>query len=410
VVSRPLRPPAVIVAVLSAAALVVSLAATPAAAATDLLPDLVQKVPTQVQIGGNSTSGWQIGFQSEVMNQGSGPFEIHGHRSSTTQANMTADQIIYQSPSGTRMVPGVGTLHYEVDPTHQHWHFQPFDHYELRTLDGTLIGTDVKQGFCLGDNAREGATGNPVYGFTAATSGYCKQNQPDALDITEGISVGWGDPYDPLKEGQAIPINQSTEPAGDYNLVHRVNESPDGVPGAVQELSFANNVASDWVRIAWSNGTPAITVLKTCTATASCGPVPPPPPGGTGSPPSGTGSSPPPAGGVLGAGPVGPVAATLRFAHLQSVASLLRHGLNVRVHCSKACRMRVTLKTAGGVVLGTTTAKLSRRGSKFLRLTLRPIATRLLRSNAIPRLSLGLSVRGSDGIRRTVVGSLGLRH
>src|SRR5206468_1217894 len=135
-------------------------------------------------IGGNSTSGWQIGFQSEVMNQGAGAFEIRGHRSSTTQPNMTGDQVIYQSGGGTRTVPGVGTLHYEIDPTHQHWHFEPFDHYELRRLDGTLVGADVKQGFCLGDNQPEGGPGPHVYGYSVDPT-WCKHNQPTALSVIE---------------------------------------------------------------------------------------------------------------------------------------------------------------------------------------------------------------------------------
>jgi Lysyl oxidase len=378
-----------------------SLGATPAAAATDLLPDLVQKVPTQVQIGGNSTSGWQIGFQSEVMNQGDGALEIHGHRN-TTGDPMIADQVIYQSsPSGTRTVPGVGTLHYETGFGHNHWHFEPFDHYELRKLDGTLVGTDVKQGFCLGDNVNEGG-GSPVYTVSAYT--WCEQNNPSALAVTEGISVGWGDPYDPLKEGQDIPIDQSSVPAGDYNLVHRVNENTDGTPGPVLEQSFADNVASAWVRITWSNGMPAIAVLKSCTSTASCGPVPPPPPGGGGS-----GSQPQPTSGTLGVGPVGPVAAALRFRHAVSVAALLHHGLRVRVHCSKACRIRLTLKTAGGVSFGTVTASLHSAGSTFLRLRLKANAKRLLLRNAVHRLSLRVSVKGSDGIQRTLAGSLRVR-
>ena len=49
-------------------------------------------------------------------------------------------------------VPGVGSLRYVVDPTHQHWHLTPFMRYELRRArDFRLARPDAKSGFCLGD-------------------------------------------------------------------------------------------------------------------------------------------------------------------------------------------------------------------------------------------------------------------
>src|SRR5262249_1296403 len=118
-------------------------------AVNDNLPDLEQQVPDEVQIGGSAGAG-QIGFLSEVVNRGAGNLEIHGHRPATS-GNMPADQIVYRSDGTTRTVPAVGDLHFETTFGHHHWHFEPFDHYEVRRLDGTLIGTDKKEGFCLGD-------------------------------------------------------------------------------------------------------------------------------------------------------------------------------------------------------------------------------------------------------------------
>ena len=244
--------------------LVFLLAAARADAATEKLPDLEQQVPKQVQIGGGS-GGWQIGFLSEVVNRGSGPLEIHGHRSGTS-GNMTADQIIYMSDGTKQTVGGVGDLHYETGFGPRHWHFEPFDHYELRTLAGSLIGTDEKEGFCLGDNNNHGG-GSAVYGATVEPT-FCQQNNPSALSLTEGISPGWGDSYDPLKEGQDVPITQSSSPTGDYNLVHRVNENSNGSHAGVQEASFGNNVASAEIHLSWSNGKPTISVLKTCMGTS----------------------------------------------------------------------------------------------------------------------------------------------
>ena len=308
--------------------LVFLLAAARADAATQKLPDLEQQVPKQVQIGGGS-GGWQIGFLSEVVNRGSGPLEIHGHRSGTS-GNMTADQIIYMSDGTKQTVGGAGDLHYETGFGHQHWHFEPFDHYELRTLAGSLIGTDEKEGFCLGDNNNHGG-GSAVYGATVEPT-FCQQNNPSALSLTEGISPGWGDSYDPLKEGQDVPIAQSSSPTGDYNLVHRVNENSNGSHAGVQEASFGNNVASAEIHLSWSNGKPTVSVLKTCMGTALCGPVPPPPP----PPPPPPGGGNPPGGGST---PKVTVDTTAPSLVLQK--SSLEHfgGRNVFVYatCSERC-------------------------------------------------------------------------
>ena len=42
-------------------------------------------------------------------------------------------------------------LSYVQSETHRHWHFPGFERYELRRLDGGLVGRDRKTGFCLRD-------------------------------------------------------------------------------------------------------------------------------------------------------------------------------------------------------------------------------------------------------------------
>jgi hypothetical protein len=322
------------------------------------LPDLEQQVPKEVQIGGSS-GAWQIGFLSEVVNRGSGPLEIRGSGPGGQQ-NMVATQFVL---NGGSMQPDgvVGDLHYETGFGHKHWHFEPFDHYELRSLSGVLIGTDEKEGFCLGDNNNHGG-GSAVYDDPS----FCQQNNPNATSLTEGISPGWGDSYDPLKEGQDVPINQSTSPTGDYNLVHRVNENPDGSHGPVHESGdFKNNVASAWIHLSWTNGTPKISVLKTCMATALCGPVPPAPPAPPQPPPAPpsppvTPNTPPP-------DTFAPslVIAKLKTEHVKPHTS----ALFINARCSEQC----TLSAQGIVSIGGAAAKVLRTGKATLTL---PAGTR----------------------------------
>jgi len=239
-------------------------------AAVELLPDLVEQTPGNV-----TTQGATLTFDSEVVNQGNGPLTIHGHRSSNNGQNMTADQIVNLSGGGTETVPNIGQLHYETSFGHQHWHFMPFNHYELRRLDGTQVGSDVKQGFCLGDNESHG-------GLNRVFTDWCRQNHPEALDVTEGLSQGFGDQYQAGLEKQNVPINPTDVPNGDYQLIHRVNQNADG-GHPVKETNYSNNAASVEVHITWSGSSPKVSVTKKCPGSDSCGgsaqpPTPTPPP------------------------------------------------------------------------------------------------------------------------------------
>ena len=263
---------------LLAAALAVVLVVAARADAAVLLPDLEQAVPSKVAIDPDLVNGSRaISFQSDVINVGQGPLEVHGHRD-PGQANMTATQWARVSGSSAMQNLGVvGDLHFEV--SHDHWHFEPFDHYELRRLDGTMAAGDIKQGFCLGDNEDHGG-GTPVY--TEAFNSYCAHGNTAATDLVEGISAGWADYYVPNLEGQAIPINSSAVPPGEYILVHRVNENSDRSPGPIHETTYSDNVASVHVRITWSGDTPSLTVVggTECSGSPNCDPAPiaPPPP------------------------------------------------------------------------------------------------------------------------------------
>jgi len=237
------------------------LTAGQAFAATQLLPDLVEQTPANV-----SASGGQLTFDSEVVNSGGGRLTVHGHGRNAA-GNMPADQIIDMSDGSAETVANIGELHYETSFGHQHWHFMPFNHYELHKLDGTLVGTDVKQGFCLGDNESHG-------GLNRFFTDWCRQNHPEATDVTEGLSQGFGDKYQAGLEKQYIPINPTQVPAGDYTVVHRVNPNH-----AIHESNYGNNVASAEVRISWSGNSASAQLLKSCPGTAVCGsPANPPPP------------------------------------------------------------------------------------------------------------------------------------
>jgi hypothetical protein len=251
-----------------------------------LLPDLVQEAPSMVQVQENPEvpGDFQIGFSSIVGNVGEGPVIIHGTLGAD-QPDMTAFQVVWTSPHGAtsaQLPDAVGLVHYETDPTHNHWHFQPFDDYELRTLGGALVAPDQKEGFCLVNSVEipfSGVRGDQsefTIGSTTDGTYFCHQGHADATEIMEGISVGWGDEYTPFRGGQDVDV--TGVPAGRYYLVHEVNKNH-----SIQELgdNFANNVATATIDLSWPGGMsakPAVKVLATCLAAATCPYTDPPAP------------------------------------------------------------------------------------------------------------------------------------
>ena len=280
---------------LASLAVLVACFALPASAsaggAQQLLPDLIQVPPPtgSVVVGKDTDTGhWAITFTSIVGNVGAGALEVQGFGPGGGQ-DMTAYQMIYQDGSSTPMQSAdrIGTVHYDTDPSHNHWHFQPFDDYELRSLDGSHVYSDQKEGFCL-VNSRQLPAGTPLGGAAGSEDDYtigvlgqpgyfCNQGDPDATLIREGISVGWSDEYTGIRSDTDVDL--TGVPAGRYDLVQQVNTTH-----AIQELDYTNNAWSAVVDISYPSGLggqPAAVVRTTCPGVATCSytdPPPPPPP------------------------------------------------------------------------------------------------------------------------------------
>jgi hypothetical protein len=251
----------------------VALAARPQAQTKELLPDLDIVAPSGLVVRKDVSAGktrFLLGFASASDNVGAGPLKIRGARESVEQAEMRADQIIVGDDGSQSLVPGVGTLRYVVDPTHQHWHLVPFMRYELRRArDFKLARPDTKSGFCLGDryvsDPESRLRGEPVVPVYAHN---CGLGETGLLAIEEGISVGWGDNYEAWRDGQYLDLTGL--PKGRYLLVHRVNASR-----VLRESSYANNASSALISLTWPRGhsaKPRVRVLAVCPNSARCSP------------------------------------------------------------------------------------------------------------------------------------------
>jgi hypothetical protein len=242
------------------------------AAGAALLPDLDVRAPDGLvveTVPGEAGPRFRLGFVSAAENVGAGALVIRGHRPSLAGPEMAADQIVALEGGGTAVRPGVGTLLYVEEDTHQHWHLLEFMSYELRRAsDFALVVPDHKSGFCLGDRydadpaqRLPGEPGERVYKTN------CGPEERSLLAIEEGISVGWGDVYEAWRDQQYLDVTGL--PAGRYVLVHRVNA---GRPLA--ESRYGNNASAVRISLTWPNGTgqePAVRVLQTCERKARCG-------------------------------------------------------------------------------------------------------------------------------------------
>jgi hypothetical protein len=216
------------------------------------LPDVTERPPTSLRMS-RSDGRWLLGFTTAVDNVGEGPFVVVGRRPAGSPT-MQASQRVTLAPGRYRVYPEVGLLHYQDVGNHHHWHFQPYERYELRTPDGRVVVRDHKQGFCLADHydrAPGVAHGPPVFRDN------CAWGNPRATALVEGTSVGYTDIYPAYFHGQSIDI--TGVPAGSYLLVNRVNPFL-----RFRELRYDNNAATLAIRLSWPGGTPRLRVLRAC--------------------------------------------------------------------------------------------------------------------------------------------------
>lgn len=228
---------------------------SPVRAATDLLPDLRMWTLSEFRTE-NSGGERRLRFTTNMTNEGAGPLEVRGTRSSTSEAHFRTQQAIHDDMGGVRLIDSRALMEYAEDG-HDHWHIQGVMLYQMWSDDGqTRRGTKV--GFCFLDSAR-------MFGYAPAQPVY-RESQCGTRNSTSnrmGLSRGYGDVY-PWNFGYQW-IDISTLAPGDYVVQARADEQ-----NWYLESNEANNCAWARVRITDTNG--AVQVLssaRTCLAPPS---------------------------------------------------------------------------------------------------------------------------------------------
>ena len=231
----------------------------------ELLPDLDQAVPTKLAILQEGDT-YRLTFASAVDNVGRGPLLILGERPDRSVRVMEVRQVVRSSDGSTRERSVEGEIRYVRSETHAHWHLLDFERYELRNAeDGELVGPDSKTGFCLGDRYEtsrdtelENEPGEAIW------TEDCGRRRPGLLTVSEGVSPGYGDDYEPALEGQYLDV--TSVPPGRYLIVHRAN--PDAT---LEESDYGNNAASVLIQLRRTTGViPAVRVLARCPDSDTC--------------------------------------------------------------------------------------------------------------------------------------------
>jgi hypothetical protein len=217
--------------VLTAAALLGSLA-LPARSATELLlPDLTTIDSWLVKAHKKKVQGrMQLRFGVPIYNMGAGPLEMRGHRDNTSE-EMQGTQVVYDNAGGSQNF-SLGT--WEYHEAHHHWHVADVADYRLKNLNGDVVATTPKVSYFLEDTKKidrtlPGAPVRHVYTWNP------KFRRRSLLALTTGISVGWADVYDSSVPGQFIDITGL--PHGDYILEVEVNPTR-----VLMESNYDNNV------------------------------------------------------------------------------------------------------------------------------------------------------------------------
>jgi hypothetical protein len=174
-----------------------ALASPASAAAEDLLPDLGMARLTDLKIEKTSDGRKLLRFSSIVVNVGDGPLEVHGQRPDTDAPTMTTAQRVFDAAGGHRDIPTDAVMYFGGDG-HSHWHVRDLESFELTHLGrGSRVGTGAKHGFCFFDNVSYGSEQDPTY---------TDCGESEDLQVTMGLSVGWGDLYRYTLPDQYIDI------------------------------------------------------------------------------------------------------------------------------------------------------------------------------------------------------------
>jgi lysyl oxidase len=218
----------------------------PAAALPDLVPLPSWGISTATTKSGKDL----LDFGATVWVGGNSPLDVEGFRTNGSPI-MQAYQYFWQNGHVIGRVRA-GTMGFDSNPTHSHWHFEQFARYALLDSAKNLVVRSHKVGFCIAPTdpvdllAPHAVWQPPSIGF----GGQC--GTPTALWVQEEMPIGWADTYVQTLAGQAFNI--TSVPNGTYYI--EIIANPQHV---LYETNTRNDVS---LRKVILGGTPGARTVK----------------------------------------------------------------------------------------------------------------------------------------------------
>jgi hypothetical protein len=253
-------------------ALTASLRSAHASSPTPQLPNLVADPPDNISLGISEESPTHehisprllLRFNGYVHNSGAGALDIRGTRSAPTNPEdlasppMTVYQRIYEyettegPPPTSESTPHkdqqIGAkMEYVSADGHEHWHLQHVDYYSLWNQDKSAeVAPAQKVGFCLEDSEHieynKGPTEQVYKDYGEHPREFCRQKQPEATEVFEGVSAGWRDLYTSNLAFQWVDVSDVLP--GEYWLREEVNpEHTISEQGTGAKVAYASQPA-----------------------------------------------------------------------------------------------------------------------------------------------------------------------
>jgi hypothetical protein len=199
----------------------------------DALPDLVALPSWGISTSNTKAAQSFLDFGATVWVGGKSQLDVEGFRKSGSPT-MRAYQYFWKNG---RIVGRIraGTMGFDSQHGHNHWHFQQFARYQLLNASKKVAVRSHKVGFCIAptdgvDLLLPHATWQSPFFF--GFGGEC--GSPTALWVQEQMPIGWGDTYFQSVAGQSFNITGL--PNGTYyveiianpeHVLHEVTRSND---------------------------------------------------------------------------------------------------------------------------------------------------------------------------------------
>ena len=202
------------------------LSSAPAAPLDRVLPDLVSDPPEgpvlQIYDYGSGDNHLLLRFNGYVHNRGSGALEMRGSQPSGNRMTSVAQRIRLVGGTYVDDTSRGAQIIYEDADGHDHWHLKDVSRYTLWNQAKTAaVAPSMKVGFCLEDGERRERNGPATKVYTSALTSFCRNWEPEADSVYQGVSAGWRDIYFKTVAFQWVDV--SDVPPGVYRLGSRID-------------------------------------------------------------------------------------------------------------------------------------------------------------------------------------------